>query len=186
MIKQLLAILLSVSAMGGHSTEQERSLDGSARDQVVAALSFSRSFSVMRGPEADLPQELQRHLSQLLYDRRQIAPTSVHHGIAGDEHVWVFVDRGLVCLAQAGQGAVACSPPAEALVNGVTLGVFTPPSSERPYPHDFTVLGLVPDTIRRVAFTTNHHRRTVAVRHNLFSVSAARAILIRRLIKPSA
>jgi|GEM_PF-3366482 len=131
------------------------------------------SFHLLRTPSNDMPLVVRTHLSNILVGQlnEQINPTLVHRTNTGKGAVWVFRTDHALCLAQDGRGAVGCSTFSRARSHGISLGIFSPPTSTVPRPHNFLLIGLVPDGIKRVEVTVGNRRRTVEVHNNLFAAS---------------
>jgi hypothetical protein len=182
--KTAIALLLAVLASGcGEGTAGSR-IQPPDQSEVGAHL-IKRTFALMRGPTESLPPPLHSHLEQLFHrgTRFQFEPSLVQRARTPDGVAWAFLGDDAVCLAQSGYGSVACTRVAQASIEGVSLGVFTPPSKHVPRPQDFLMLGLVPDQIQQAVVTIGKRRRTIPVRNNLFSASGESPILIKRVIR---
>jgi hypothetical protein len=142
-------------------------------------------FLLLRGPTETLPQSLRSHLGRLLRGRsnRELRPFLAHRAVADEEPIWVFMERRNLCLAQGGLGSVACSKVHRAELDGVSLGVFSPPSKDVPRPHDFLLLGLAPNDVRKVEITIGKRRQLIDVKKNLYFVAGDQPILVKRLIR---
>lgn len=144
----------------------------------------TNAFRLFSTPAEHMPGAMRSHLARLLsrHSPRHFQPTVEQREEVVGGAAWAFVDRGAVCLAQDGIGAVACSKARHARSAGVSLGVFSPPSGgERP--HDFLLIGLAPDGVRRVAITIGKRHQTIDVQNNLFSASGEDPVLIKRFIR---
>lgn len=144
-----------------------------------------QAFGTMRGPSASLPPSLRSHLTQILRRDRgsQLRASLVHQAHTSRGVAWVFLDGTAVCLAEDTNGSVACSSLAQAESEGVSLGVFSPPSKQVPKPHDFLLMGLAPDGVDRVAITIRYRHQVIDVQNNIYSASADRPIVIRQLVR---
>lgn len=178
-------LCLSTAHISGCGREQP-SPDTSETTYAVSAPKSRLSangFQLLRGSPEPLPKSLRLHLAHLLQrDPSSFHPQRTQRGRAADGAVWVFFEGENLCLAQGGVGAIACSPAAQASQEGLTLGVFTPPSTHIPRPHDFLVIGLAPNGIGQAVLSIGKTRHVVRVHRNLYSASGNRPILIRRLL----
>lgn len=94
--------------------------------------------------------------------------------------LWVFASDRSLCLAQ--PKAASCAPMGEAIREGVFLGTFAPPNSNRPYPHDFVLQGVLPDNVRQVVVVLGRRRRLVVeVTNNVVSLRWQEPIRVARL-----
>jgi len=143
------------------------------------------TFDLLQGPTEAFPRPLQLHVGHLLNRKGNspFYPILVQRARTPDGVAWVFLEGSEVCLVQGQSGSVACSPQPRAEAEGVSLGAFTPPSKRIPRPHDFLLMGLAPDGIRKVVVTIGKRRQKIAVRDNLFSASGSQPILIKQLVR---
>ncbi len=185
LVTRPLVLLLSALAVG---CGEHRNMVGAEVDHLRSgSLSDQSAFRLLEGPADSLPDRVRSQLARNLHrgSPGRFEPTHIHHAHTHVGEIWVFFDDSSVCLAQGDRGAVACTDPGHAHLEGVTLGTFTPPSSRLPRPHNFLVVGLVPDRIRQVVLNIGNRRQTLTVRKNLFSVTSSRPILITRLVRGS-
>lgn len=116
------------------------------------------------------------HGPQTLTSEPQLANTEYGH-------LWIFTtSKHLLCIMQPRGGG--CAPVKMAAKRGVYLGVFRPPTKQRPVLHGFLVQGLVPDDVPQVIVTVGKQRtRVVPVRGNVFSVAAEQPVHVKRLLR---
>jgi hypothetical protein len=178
----LSALLCAVLAIGCGQGQEPTQPTPTGNGGLSTALA---TFSVLQSPAERLPRPLRLHLGRILghYLHSQFHPTSVQRVRSANGIMWTFVDGAAVCVAQGGRGSVACSQAGRAESEGVSLGVFTPPSERVPWPHDFLMVGLVPNQIDQVLVTIGRRQRTIAVHSNMFSASGGSPVLIKRLIR---
>ena len=153
----------------------------------AAVKEAAEHFRLLRGPSDEMPEIVLRHLSHILSGQLDgpFKPTAVHSAQTAHGTVWVFLADGALCLAQAGYGAVGCSAVSRVESDGVSLGVFSPPSKKFPRPHNFLLISLVPDGIKQVEVTIGGRDRTVKVEHNLSSASSDRPIHVKGWPRPT-
>jgi hypothetical protein len=119
------------------------------------------------------------HLRKLaIGNHGDFEPTLVQRVVSDHGVVWAFADGKSVCLAEGGDGAVACSRLADVISKGLSMGAFAPPTSYHPWPHDFVLCGLAPDRIHHVVITVGKQERVISVQENMYSASADRPILV--------
>jgi len=145
---------------------------------------LQRSFSILHTPPEQLRgserkrilRTISFHGSQVMTSEPQLADTE--HG-----HLWIFTtSKHLLCVVQARGGG--CAPISLALKQGVYLGVFRPPTKQRPGLHDFLVQGVVPDGVKWVSILVGEHRtRVIPVKENVFSAAAEQPIHVKRLLR---
>lgn len=180
------AVLLSLAIVGcGQRHDSSEQIPPS---KETGASNAKAHFSLLSTPQEELPEALQAHLAQLLMRKQpdQFRPLLVQRSRTAHGTAWTFVNDSAICLAQGGFGSVACSRWAPAKKDGVVLGTFTPPSGRFKQPHDFLVLGLVPNGVVQVALRVGRRHRVVAVSHNLFTATSDVPILVARLIRQKA
>jgi hypothetical protein len=185
LVPRLFVLLLAALAVGcgEHkivtSTELGQRRSGALSDQLA--------FRLLRGPADPLPERVRSQLARNLQrgSRDEFVPTHIHRVHTAAGAIWVFIDGSAVCLAQGTRGAVACTDSDHANFEGVTLVTFTPPSSRVPRPHDFFVMGLLPDQVGEVEVNIGKRHQTLTVRRNLFFATSNRPILITRLVHSS-
>jgi hypothetical protein len=143
-------------------------------------------FRLLRSPSDGMPLIVRRHLSHILSGQLDgpLEPMAVHSAQTAHGTVWVFLADHALCLAHAGRGAVGCSAVSRVGSDGVSLGVFSPPSKQFPRPHDFLLISLVPDGIQQIGVTIGGRSRTVKVEHNLASVSSDQPIQAKSWARP--
>lgn len=184
-MSQILRMIVFVAAVGAIGCgDQDQGSPHGAGEQPRVSPATTSSFALLRGPGTTLPKGMWFHLVQILHggDHTKFRPTYVQRAHTAGGVAWVFVDDRSVCLAEGHRGSVACTNARRARSEGVTLGTFTPPSARVPRPHDFSVIGLVPDRVQQVVVTVGKRRLTLAVRRNLFSVSRNSPILIDEFV----
>jgi hypothetical protein len=183
-LKAVLALILATLIVGcdqSHNSSEPARLGTEAR-----VFDAKANFDLLNTPQEDLPEALQTHLARLLMRKQpdQFRPTLTQRSRTSHGTVWAFVNNSAICLAQGGFGSVACSNWNPGLNKGVILGTFTPPSGRIKRPHDFLVLGLVPNGVGRVLLTVGGRRHRVAVvSHNVFTATGDAPILVARLIR---
>jgi hypothetical protein len=180
--KSVALLLIGVAAGCGQQLDPSHTQPSQGRVAGDNYVAIKQHFLLLRGPAESLPQPLRLHLTRLLRGRsaHDIRPVLAQRAVAAGEPVWVFIESANVCLAQGGLGSVACSKAGRAKLEGVSLGVFSPPSKRIRRPHNFLLLGLAPDGITRVGITVGKRRRTISVRNNVFAASGDRPILIKQ------
>jgi hypothetical protein len=179
------AVLLVALFVGcGQSEQGSRDQPADSPDREIAR-SLKRNFSLFQGSTEIPAPSLISHLQSVL--RRpggfrpdpsltQRASTAV--GVA-----WVFANDGDVCLAQGHHGSAACAPVRQVRAEGLSLGVFSPPSKAVQRPHNFVSLGLVPDSVHEVDISIGKRRKRIAVQNNLYSASGDRPVFVRRFLR---
>lgn len=174
----LLLVALFVGCGQGPRDQPADSPDGEI------ARSLKSNFSLFQGSTEIPAPSLISHLQSVLHrpggfrpdpSLAQRAPTAV--GVA-----WVFVDDGAVCLAQGHRGSAACGTVGRVTAEGLSLGVFSPPSKDVPRPHNFLLLGLAPDRVHEVEISIGRRRKRVAVQNNLYSAAGGRPIFVRHFL----
>lgn len=143
-------------------------------------------FFLLRGAPEAMSIPLRAHLAQVLYPRNRhlrlnaqlVQSQDTRNGTA-----WVFLQGHHLCLAYGVPESVACSAVDKARREGVSLGSFTPPSPGLPQPHDFVLMGVVPDSVQQVIVSTGSRQRNLKVSDNLYAASGNRPILIRRFVR---
>lgn len=171
--KHIILLLLLVASTGcGHAP-------GASRVNRIPSQREVAQFHLLRGPSDIMPFAVTAHLAHILAEQLDGPLTAqfVRHAPTAQGTVWVFLTETALCLAQGNRGAVACSTPSRAASDGISLGVFSPPSTAVPRAHDFLLFGLVPDGVRHVRLKIGKRHRTVKVRNNLYSASSDRPIL---------
>lgn len=166
-VNRLFVLLLATLAVG---CGEHRILTGTdASHRRSRSLSDQSAFRLLRGPTKSLPQRVRSQLARSLHggSRDEFRPAHIHRALTAVGVVWTFFDGSALCLADS-HGSVACAKAGRARSKGVILGTFTPPSKRVPRPHDFLVVGLVPEPIRKTVVTFGKQHRTLAVRRNLF------------------
>jgi hypothetical protein len=153
----------------------------------AAVKEAAEHFRLLRGPSDEMPEIVRRHLSHILSGQLDgpLKPAAVHSAQTAHGTVWVFLADGALCLSQAGRGAVGCSAVSHVESDGVSLGVFSPPSKKFPKPHNFLLISLVPDGIKQVEVTVGGRDRTVKVEHNLASASSDRPVHVKGWPRPA-
>ena len=181
-IKLLLTVLvLPILGCGSSQSANTSSVGGSA---IGLRPDMEVSFHIFQGPTETLPATMRVHLGHLIDKTRHgLHPALVQRVPTANGVVWVFIDGGQICLAESNQGAVACSRRSDAIADGVTLGVFTPPTQRIAKPHDFLLFGLAPDDRHRALFVVGKHQRIAAITNNLFSAAADEPILLKQLLR---
>lgn len=172
-IYHTLVLLLAVLALGCGQGDRNK-----------PSLAVKEGFPILRGPAEHFPRALRSHLAHLLSNAsaQPFQPRLVQRKRTAAGVVWLFVDGEAVCLAQGSLGSVACSNAKRARSEGVSLGVFSPPSAHTRRPHNFLLMGLTPDGVTGVIVSIGKRRHMIDVRDNLFSATGDRPILIRRFI----
>lgn len=144
---------------------------------------LQRSFRILRTPPENLRGSERSHMlkaitlegSQTLTSEPQLASTEYGR-------LWVFTtSKHLLCIAQARGGG--CAPVKVARKKGVYLGVFRPPTKQRPVLHGFLVQGVIPDDVKQVVVTVGKRHTRVSVRRNVFSVAAEQPVHVKRLLR---
>lgn len=184
-IKRIVILLVAGLAVGcGASSQGSDQRVGTQRTGYSATM---KAFHLLQGSTEVMPPPLELHLATIL-DRgshRQFTADHVQHVRTASGAAWVFVNGSDLCLAQIGRGGVACSQMTRAREEGVSLGVFSPPSNPSQKPHDFLLIGLAPDGVTRVVVSIGHQHQKIAVRNNLFSASAEQPVLIKQFVRGS-
>lgn len=95
--------------------------------------------------------------------------------------VWVLIgSRNIMCLVQAGRGALICAPASIAVRRGLSIGLFAVPRRPGQRPHNYLLLGIAPDWVRNVQLRVANAAQSVAVRRNTYALRANAPILIER------
>jgi hypothetical protein len=183
--RTVLALLLALVVGCGHQSSVAPHMSSEQHRQVGRQTGVEATFHIFQGPTEVLPPPLRMHLRQLLKKGglHKFEPMRVQRAQTSDTVAWVFLNGKAMCLAQGNRGGLACSPRARVEAEGLSLGVFTPPSKQIPRAHDFLLMGLWPDQVRKVVVTLGTEQRTEPIRNNLFSDSAERPLLIARAIE---
>lgn len=138
------------------------------------------AFKVFLTPPESIPKEEERAIWKSISAFRPESPITLAHLVSTPYGgLWVFATSNLVCIAH--RRGAACTPWGKAERRGVFLSVFRPPTRSQPQMHDFLVLGLVPNSVRRVIAVSGRTRVATAVRENVFTFAGDRPILLRRL-----
>ena len=139
------------------------------------------SFKLFRSRHEMLPTVTRRHLARLVrQDVGRFLPTNVQYEPTSEGGLWAFIDGRNVCLAQAG-GAVACAAINRAKSEGLTLGVFSPPSRGARRPHNFLVMALVPDGVSRLTAHIGKRTRSLVVTNNVAAATSDYPIMLEQL-----
>ena len=143
----------------------------------------AEAFRVFRSfpshPSKETLQSIRRALD--LYEPAARV-TRLHRSYTASGYVWVVATERLMCIVHS-RGS-ACAPIPRAIQGGVVLGVFDPPDGHHKEPHNFLMLGLVPDGVTTVSGLVNYHRRILLpVKGNLVSATGDEPIHVKRLVR---
>lgn len=179
----LVVICISLAIGVGYRFEDAQRTSGSSPRQT-SLLTIENSFRLFRGNPEALPGSVRTRLSRLLNEgNAPFEPLLVQRSQTNAEIVWAFLLREKVCLAQGTHGAAGCVAMTDATTQGISLGTFSPPSKRIPRPHNFQVLGLVPNGVARIEFKVGKGRKSAEGKNNLYSVSGNKPIFVRRLVR---
>lgn len=161
---------------------------GSAEPSTRHSLNHGlrRAFRILRTP----PEELRgNERVRILKNFTAAGPQTIASKpqLVGTEHgrLWIFsTSKHMLCIVQARGGG--CAPLKAAIKRGAYLGVFRPPTKQRPVLHNFLAQGVVPDDVKRVLVLVGTKRprtRVVPVKDNIFSVGAEQPVHVKRLLR---
>jgi hypothetical protein len=152
----------------------------SSSEERAAPSQVRQAFQIFATDPDHLPDREELLIQANIGAFRSSSPLSRVH-LVPTEHgrLWLFTTSNLVCLAH--QRGAACAPILKAKKVGVFLSVFRPPTELEPRLHDFLVLGLVPDGVRKVIASADGHRLAANVEENTFSLAGDQPIQLQRL-----
>lgn len=178
-VRSLLPILLACIALTGCSTgapEHPRSVDRHALG----------AFQFFRSQQERMPPQLQRHFGMVIHprDASDFVPQHVQRVSTTRGVIWAFLDGPDMCIGETLEGSIACSDRRVARIKGVSLGLFRPPSTRIPRPHNFRMIAIMPDQVEAVVAIIGKRPPDIKkVSHNIVAISAARPILLKQLIR---
>jgi hypothetical protein len=182
-IKRIAILLLAGLAVGCGASP--RGSEQRAGTRNAAYSTTMKAFHILQGTTEVMPRRLQLHLASIL-DRgshSQLNAAHVQHARTTSGAAWVFVNGSDLCLASGRRGGVACSQMTRALEEGVSLGVFSPPSKPGQRPHDFLLMGLAPDGVTQVEVSIGKRQQKIAVQSNLFSASGDQPVMLKQFVR---
>jgi hypothetical protein len=91
--------------------------------------------------------------------------------------IWLVKGQQVACLVQAIKGAVSCTTFDRFLHDGLMLGLFSAPISRPHQQRKFSLMGVVPNSVRRIVLRTGSTLHDVRVHENAFGLKANRPIL---------
>jgi hypothetical protein len=179
----LIGLIVVVTVVGGYSFKVTRRAEEAGAPRGTST-TIEKSFRLFDSTPEMLPVSVRARLSRILKKPgTPFTPSPVQRSHTNGGIVWAFVVGDQVCLTQGTHGASVCVAKDVAISEGVSLGTFSPPSQRIPRPHNFLLLGLVPDGVGRVELKIGRRRERAGVKNNLYSVSGDKPIFVRRLVR---
>jgi hypothetical protein len=135
----------------------------------------------LRGMPADLKAHVRTELGA---SAAALNLNDSHYARTDAGGVWVFDDRGIVCIVESARRAMACRTVDEFRGHGLPLGAFDPPASPGGRPTDFVVLGIVPEWVENIHLTIGRTKQLLKVDGGAYGVHADVPIIVQRLCAP--
>jgi hypothetical protein len=132
-----------------------------------------------------MPADLQTHVrAELGASAADLSLDDTRYARTDAGGVWVFNDRGIVCIVEGTRRALACRTVEEFRGHGLPLGAFDPPAHPSGRPTDFVVLGIVPGWVGKVHLAIGRRKRLLDVGGGVYGVHADVPIIVQRLCAP--
>lgn len=129
--------------------EQLQGENQGATGEAVTMSMFTERFAVFRRPVVTVPPSEAKHIRHLTGSPRDgLKLTGAHYAEVRHHKLWIATGKGIVCLAQAGRGSVACTTYARFYKHGLILGVVWPGARPSDPPKKAAAMGLVPASDR--------------------------------------
>src|SRR6476620_1926218 len=113
-------------------------------------------FSSLDGSSQQLPGAMRKKVESSLgskpYYRLRFDQSHFHRTSIKQQGIWVVGGPEVVCIVQAGRGAVSCARRGAVVREGVTLGVGEG-VGHRGRPKWFMILGVAPDSVNAIRVT---------------------------------
>lgn len=155
-----------------------------ARPAMAKSLQFDvHEFNVMRSPARQLPTGLRAQVAAALGSAAgepQLHSARRIHTQVGD--VWLVPGTHRTCLAKGDEDGITCATNDIVGRAGLALATGTAPIRADGIPHNFLIVGLAPDSFHRARLKIGSSIKWVPVRNGVYTLRAARPIVIDRLM----
>lgn len=153
-----------------------------SQEPRLSITEMSSAFGVLRSRAEQAPPNTDAHIAKTLGARPgSFLIKEAHYVKTSVGGVWVVVgSRSIMCLIQAGHGALMCAPASLAARIGLRIGVFEAPRGRNEQPDSYLLLGIVPDRVKRVRLQIDDVSEVATVRDNAYAFRASAPILIGR------
>lgn len=141
------------------------------------------AFRFMRGPSEPVPPHIRTRVRATLgMSSGELRMTRAQYARTSGGGIWVARGNGVLCLIQAGKGAVTCDSSSAAADHGLSLALFSAPRHPSELPRHFLVLGIVPDWVALVVLRIGKSTpRAIIARENTYALRAGAPIFLEAL-----
>lgn len=127
-----------------------------------ASTHLADRFALFRRPTVAMPPKEANHVRQITGSPVDGLNLAEAHYLSARRHgLWIATGKGVVCLAQAGQGSVACTTYTGLFRHGLVLGVVWPGKRPTDPPDKVIAIGLLPALERPTCVLTGTSEKFV-------------------------
>lgn len=142
------------------------------------------AFAILRGPSEHMPHRLRVHIREMagteIAGSLQLGNAQLMH--IKNSRIWLIPGKHFACIAQSGQGSLACASAPNFVRHGVVLGIFEPPKEPEQRLKQFAVLGIAPDWAKYARMKVGRNPiRNVSVSENVYALNANSPIQVQAL-----
>ena len=141
-----------------------------------------RNFAIVRNPAEQMSSRMRALIESSLHVKQTgLKFGDAHYMSIGARGVWLVSGRGVTCLVEARTGALQCVTVTEFVTGGIALGLFGSLNHRSSDSRRFALLGVAPDWATFAWVRIGSAVRRIAVRHNIYTLSAAKPIVLDHL-----